>query len=204
MIPLQCYGSPGHQPPWFRWPWRSLGPSLGPDIVAKNFLPEFGNLSSFWAPAPIRNEGPGVWMQKLSGGVNLRNWKWFDPKGEWMWCTKEDRVWRWGSSLGEWWQDAPGGKVVIATQATFWCQSLGLRFCFRFICIDPQWCSKEACDSGHTTILWSVSSFVNILCFFKEPFITLPCYIDCFLLKHPVMQLEKCNGQFKQSLLNSH
>ena len=36
-----------------------------------------------------------------------------------------------------------------------------------------------------------MSSFVNVLCFFKEPFITLPHYIDCFLLKNPVMQLEK-------------
>lgn len=52
------------------WPRRSLGLCFLTVVMAENLVPGSGNLS-FWAPASIRNEGPMVWMWRISAGVGF-------------------------------------------------------------------------------------------------------------------------------------
>ena len=98
-------------------------------------------------------------------------------------------VWSWETLWDV--QDVPRGKTVTTTLGTSLCQLVGLSFCFIFLCIDPYWCSNKAYGLVHWTVLWSMSFFVNIFCLFEDPFITLPHYIDGFLLR------KSCNATGK-------
>lgn len=62
VLPLQWYRPWGHQLPWSNWPGRSQGLCFLPVVMAEHLMPESGNLTSFQAPAAIRNERTVVRM----------------------------------------------------------------------------------------------------------------------------------------------